>query len=99
MDSLFKIEKQVDTNDDVAALLRTTKRFIGSVKALPSERLEIQKLSEFDLREDNGEAASTKVLFSFSIHKLESNSFCKVSSFRTSLPYSQSSKLYSHISY
>lgn len=80
VDSLFKLEKQVDANDDVAALLRTTKRFVGSVKALPSERLEIQKLSEFVLREDNGEAASTKVLF-FSIHKLESNSFCSVSSF------------------
>lgn len=61
VDSLFQLEKTVDANDDVATLLRTTKRFIGSSKALPSERIEIQKISEFDLREDNGESASKKV--------------------------------------
>ena len=53
VDSLFQLEKTVDANDDVATLLRTTKRFIGSSKALPSERIEIQKISEFDSREDN----------------------------------------------
>ena len=68
VDALFQIETKVDANDDVATLLRTTKRFIGSSKALPSERIDIQKISEFSLREDNGEAASKKVGFFSHFH-------------------------------
>ena len=63
VDKLFQLEEKVDANDDVATLLRTTKRFIGSNKALPSDRLEIQKISEFELREDNGEEANFKKVF------------------------------------
>ena len=51
-DDLFALQDQTDPNDDIATLLRTTKRFIGSTKALPSEHLDIQKLSEFTLPED-----------------------------------------------
>ena len=62
-DSLFKLEKKVDESDDVETLLRTTKRFIGSKKGLPSTRLDIQKLSEFDVHEDTGLSKSVKVFF------------------------------------
>ena len=51
-DDLFALQDQTDANDDIASLLRTTKRFIGSTKALPSDHLDIQKLSEFTLPED-----------------------------------------------
>lgn len=54
VDSLFELPSEVDANDDVENLLRTTKRFIGSSRALPSTHLEIQKLAEFALRQDNG---------------------------------------------
>lgn len=54
VESLFELSPKVDANDDVETLLRTTKRFIGASRALPSTHLEIQKLAEFALREDNG---------------------------------------------
>ena len=76
VDNLFQLEDKVDANDDVATLLRTTKRFIGSNKALPSDRLEIQKISEFDLREDNGEEFNYKKVYIFlkNYYNIESNS-------------------------
>ena len=51
-DDLFALQDRTDANDDIASLLRTTKRFVGSTKALPSDHLDIQKLSEFTLPED-----------------------------------------------
>ena len=65
MDSLFQLSSKVDANDDVATLLRTTKRFVGSSRMVPSDRLDIQKLSQFSLSEDNGEVAKNprKVCF------------------------------------
>lgn len=54
MESLFELSPKVDANDDVETLLRTTKRFIGTSRSLSSTHLEIQKLAEFSLREDNG---------------------------------------------
>ena len=56
VESLFELPSKEDANDDVETLLRTTKRFIGSSRSLPSTHLEIQRLSEFALREDNGSA-------------------------------------------
>lgn len=66
VDSLFQLSSKVDANDDVATLLRTTKRFVGSSRTVPSDRLDIQKLSQFSLSEDNGEVAKNprKVCFS-----------------------------------
>ena len=55
VDALFALQEKTDDNDDVATLLRTTKRFIGSSKALPGNHLETQKLSEFALKDDNGD--------------------------------------------
>lgn len=57
VDALFALQEKTDDNDDVATLLRTTKRFIGSSKALPGNHLEIQKLSEFALKDDNGDTS------------------------------------------
>lgn len=54
VESLFELSPKVDANDDVETLLRTTKRFIGASRSFPSTHLEIQKLAEFALREDNG---------------------------------------------
>ena len=56
VETLFELPSKEDANDDVETLLRTTKRFIGSSRSLPSTHLEIQRLSEFALREDNGSA-------------------------------------------
>lgn len=60
MDSLFQLSSKVDANDDVATLLRTTKRFVGSSRMVPSDHLEIQKLSQFSLSEDNGRVVKNR---------------------------------------
>lgn len=98
VDALFQLEKKVDANDDVATLLRTTKRFIGSSKALPSERIDIQKISEFSLREDNGEAASKKVSFPL-FFTSEQNPFHPVPSLRAPISDPGPSELHPHLSY
>lgn len=80
VDALFELKSQVDANDDVATLLRSTTRFIGSSRSVPSGRLDIQKLSEFELNDDNGKGhfggkRSSMVGTDWAVH-IECYSYC-----------------------
>lgn len=52
---MFALKEEETVEDEVSALLRTTKRFLGKSRVISPDHISIQRISSLLMTKDNGE--------------------------------------------